>query len=72
MKMITFRLATEKEIWDSEHPCHARRGGPRSKITCERPQDHYRDFHSGRSKSGAWYFWKCEALDADAVSPDSR
>lgn len=44
--------------YDPPVACGHRRGGPRSKITCEVPKDYPHDLHSGRNRRGAWFFWQ--------------
>lgn len=66
-----FRYLTPEEEYNLAHPCNSRRGGPRSKIFCERPSGHiYEDstdmFCYGRGKTirGFSYSWlSTEAYD---------
>ena len=48
------------ERWYAENICGERRGGPRSKVTCELARGHELDpmhGHLGRSRSGRHFSW---------------
>lgn len=63
MRGVYFVTSGGKITWEPYEPqplCDARRGGPRSKITCEMPAGHqgWDGYHYGRGQTGRVYLWK--------------
>jgi hypothetical protein len=55
---MELRLAEPHEL--HVVPCHARRGGPRSRVRCTMPALHDNHFHAARGRDGRWFIWNAE------------
>lgn len=55
--------ATGGHIKQPPVACGNRRGGPRSRITCEVPKDYPHVLHYGRGTNGRPFFWKDKEWD---------